>query len=438
MPSPEVLGILGFVAMFLLLGMGIHVGISMAVVGFIGTGMMMGFSRSLSMLVTTPYFTVSDYSFVVLPMFLLMGELAFQGGIGVLLYKAAAKWLGNIKGGLAMATTAANALLGAVTGSTLAAAATFSKLAVPEMRRYNYDMKLASGVVAASGTLAVLIPPSGVMVLYTILAEQVSLGKLMIAGFIPGIISAILYMLMIYGRVRYNPSLAPPLDETVTWKERIFAIRWLTPVIVVLIGMLGGIYTGVFSPIEAGAVGAFTVFVVVLVRRSLSFSKFKEAVINTAISTGMICLVIVGAMVFGRFLMLTGLPEALLSFVSGLDIPPLGILVVILLIYIVLGCIMDVPAMLVITIPMFHPMLHGLGLDDIWVAILVIKIVEVAAITPPIGMNVYVVKSVLGDVVSIGDLFRGILPFFIIDVLTLAILVALPQISLWLPSTMYK
>jgi C4-dicarboxylate transporter DctM subunit len=436
MPSPEMLGILGFVVMFALLGMGVHVGISMAIVGFLGSTMMVGYSRSLSMAVTTPYFTIADYSFIVLPMFILMGELAFQGGIGVLLYKAASKWLGNTKGGLAMATTAANAMLGAITGSTLAAAATFSKLAIPEMKRYNYDMKLASGVVAASGTLAVLIPPSGVMVLYTILTG-VSLGKLMIAGFIPGIISAIIYMVMIWGRVKLNPSLAPPITEVASLKDKFSSLRWLTPVIVVLIVMLGGIYTGVFSPVEAGSIGAFTVFVVVIARRSMSFSAFKAAIANTAISTAMVCLVIVGAMVFGRFLMLTGLPEALLDFVNSLAIPPVGILVVILGIYVVLGCIMDVPAMLVITIPMFYPLLHGLGLDDIWVAILVIKIVEIAAVTPPIGMNVYVVKSVLGDVVTITDLFRGILPFFIMDILTLIILVAVPQLSLWLPSNMY-
>jgi C4-dicarboxylate transporter DctM subunit len=435
--SPELLGILGFVAMFALLALGIHVGIALAVIGFIGSAMMLGFSRSLSMLVTTPYFTVADYAFVVLPMFIMMGELAFQGGIGVLLYKAASKWLGRLQGGLAMATTAANAMLGAITGSTLAAAATFSKLAVPEMKRYNYDNKLAAGVVAASGTLAVMIPPSGVMVLYCILTP-VSLGKLMIAGFIPGVISAIIYMIMIYSRVRLNPRLGPPSTEVVSWKERFLSIRWLTPVIIVMIAMLGGIYTGVFSPVEAGSIGAFTVFVVVVVRRSISPSLLKTALVNTALSTGMICLVIVGAMVFGRFLMLTGLPEALLSFVSSLAIPPVGVLVVILLIYVALGCIMDVPAMLVITVPMFYPLLNGLGLNDIWVAILIIKIVEIAAITPPIGMNVYVVKSVLGDIVTIGELFRGILPFFIMDILTLALLVAIPQISLWLPSTMFQ
>jgi C4-dicarboxylate transporter DctM subunit len=437
MPSPELLGILGFVAMFALLALGIHIGIALGVIGFIGCAVMLGFSRSLSLLVTTPYYVVANYNFIVLPMFILMGEMAFQGGIGILLYKAASKWLGRLHGGLAMATTAASALLGAITGSTLAAAATFGKLAIPEMRRHKYDNKLATGVVAASGTLAVMIPPSGIMVLYCILTD-VSLGKLMIAGIIPGFMSAAIYMVMIYLRVRLNPRLGPSSTEIVSWKERVLSIRWLTPVAVVMAAMLGGIYTGVFTPIEAGSIGAFTVFIVVLARRSVSPSTLITTLVNTIRTSAMIGLVIVGAMVFGRFLMVTALPDALLAFVSNLAISPIGILVVILLIYIVLGCIMDVPAMIVITVPMFYPLLHGLGLEDIWVAILIIKIVEIAAITPPIGLNVYVLKGVVGDVISVGDIFRGILPFFVMDILTLALLVAVPWIVLWLPSTMFQ
>ena len=437
MLSPELLGILGFFFMFVLLAMGLHIGISLGVIGFIGCAIMLGFSKSLSMLVTTPYYVVANYAFIVLPMFIFMGEMAFQGGIGILLYKAAAKWLGRLHGGLAMATTAAAAAFGAITGSTLAAAATFGKLAIPEMKRHNYDAKLSAGVVAASGTLAVLIPPSGIMVLYSILTD-VSLGKIMIAGIIPGFMSATIYMVMIYFRVRLNPRLGPRSTEIVSWKERFSSVRWLTPVAVVMIAMLGGIYTGVFTPIEAGSVGAFVVFVVVLARRSITPSMLVTTLANTIRASSMIGLVIVGAMVFGRFLMLTDLPEALLAFVTGLAIPPVGVLVVILLIYVVLGCIMDVPAMIVITVPMFYPLLHGLGLDDIWVAVLIIKIVEIAAITPPIGLNVYVLKGVVGDAVSVGDIFRGILPFFVMDILTLALLVAVPKITVWLPSMMFK
>jgi C4-dicarboxylate transporter, DctM subunit len=437
MISPEILGILGFVVMFVLLALGIHVGISMAVVGFFGCAMMLGFSKSLSQLVATPYFTVADYSFIVLPMFIMMGELAFQGGIGVLLYKVASKWLGRLHGGLAMATVAANALFGAISGSTLAATATFGKLAVPEMMRYNYDKKLATGVVASAGTLAVMIPPSGTMVIYCIMTE-VSLGKLMMAGFVPGIIIAILYMIMIYFRVRLNRSLGPPIAGSVSWREKFSSIRWLIPLMIIVVVMLGGIYIGIFSPVEAGAVGAFTVLIVVLARRSLSFPQFKDAVINTTLTTGMICLVLVGAMVFGKFLMLTGLPEKLLLWVSSLQIPPLGVLVVILVIYIILGCILDVPSMLVITLPIFYPLLSGLGFDGVWLGILVILEVEMGVITPPIGMNVFVLKSVVGDLASVSDIFRGIFPFFLMDVLVMVILVAFPVLSLWLPSMMFN
>ena len=436
MTNPEIIGIIGFLAMFVLLAGGIHIGISLGVIGFIGCGIMLGFSRSLSLLVTTPYYVVADYNFIVLPMFILMGELAFQGGIGILLYKAAAKWLGRLHGGLAMATTAASAALGAITGSSLASTATFGKMALPEMRRHNYDSSLSAGVVAASGTLAVMIPPSGIMVLYTILAP-VSLGKLMIAGVIPGFISALIYMVMIYTRVRLNPKLGPRTTEAISWTERFTSIRWLVPVIIVMVAMLGGIYVGIFSPIEAGAVGAFTVFLVVLARRSISLPKMMDTLVNTVRSASMIGLVIVGAMIFGRFLMLTELPDALTVFVSNLNIPPRAILGVILAIYIVLGCIMDVPAMIVITVPIFYPVLHGLGLDDIWVAILIIKIVEIAAVTPPIGLNVYVLKGVAGDEVTVTDIFRGIIPFFIMDVLTLVLLLFVPQIVTWLPSTMF-
>ncbi|MEJ2739789.1 MAG: TRAP transporter large permease [Dehalococcoidia bacterium] len=411
--SPELIGILGFLAMFVLLAIGIHIGISLGVIGLIGCGIMLGFSRSISLLVTTPYYVVADYNFIVLPMFILMGEMAFQGGIGILLYRAASKWLGRLHGGLAMATTAASAALGAITGSSLAATATFGKMALPEMRRHNYDDSLSAGVVAASGTLAVMIPPSGIMVLYTILAP-VSLGKLMIAGVIPGFISAFIYMVMIYTRVRLNPQLGPRSTEMVSWKDRFASIRWLTPVLIVMLAMLGGIYVGIFSPIEAGAVGAFTVFLVVMARRSLSLSQLMSTLVNTVRASAMIGLVI-----------------------SNLQISPVAILCVVLAIYIVLGCIMDVPAMIVITVPIFYPVLHGLGLDDIWVAILIIKIVEIAAVTPPIGLNVYVLKGVVGDDVTVGSIFRGIIPFFIMDVLTLVLLVAVPQIALWLPSTMF-
>jgi len=437
MLSPELIGVLGILAMLAGIALGIHIAVTFGLVGFIGCVTLIGFSKSLSVLTTTPFYTTANYSFVVLPMFILMGELAFQGGIGRLLYTAASKWLGRLYGGLAMATTAAAALFGAITGSSLAAAATFGKLAIPEMLKFNYDSKLAGGSVAAAGSMAALIPPSGLMVLYCIFTE-VSLGKALIGGIIPGALSALIYMVMIYVRVRLNPSLGPPSLEVVPWKEKILAIRWLAPIAITATVMLGGIYGGIFSPVEGGSVGAFAVFVIVVARGSLSLRALKTSLANTAQTSAMIFFLIIGAMIFSKFLTLSGLPDAVLRFVSGLAVQRLVILIIILFIYIVLGTFMDVIAMLAITLPIFFPLLHdGLGYDGVWLAIITIKLVEVAVITPPIGLNVYVVKAVVGDLVSLGDLFRGIVPFFMMDVLTLIILVAFPQISLWLPSKMF-
>jgi len=437
MLSPELVAVLGLLLMFAGLFLGVQLAITLGAIGFAGCAMIIGFSKSISLLTTTPYSTVTDYSFIVLPMFILMGELAFQGGIGSLLYSAAVKWLGRLHGGLAMATAVANAFFGAISGSSLAAVATFGKIALPEMLSYKYDSKLACGVICAAGTLASLIPPSGIMILYTIFT-QVSLSKLMIAGIVPGLLEALCYMALIYFRVRLNPRLAPRSLEVVPFKEKLLAIRWLTPIAIVIIVMFGGIYAGVFSPIEAGAVGAFTVLVVVLARRSLPMPTLRISLANTLYTSAMIFWVIVGAMIFGKFLVLSGLVDMLQDFVTGLAVPPIVILMVVLFIYVVLGCIMSVIEMLVITLPIFFPLLHGLGFDGVWLGILVVKIVEMAAITPPYGLNIYVLKGVIGDVVSIGGLFRGIFPFFIIDVLNLVLLVIFPQICLWLPSMMYQ
>ena len=436
MLSPELVGVLGIIVLFLGLSMGFHIGVTLAGVGFLGFVALMGFHKSLGMLTTTPYYTVADYSFIVLPLFLLMGEFAFQGGIGQLLYKAAAKWLGRIYGGLAMATTASAALFSSLTGSSLATAATFSKLAVPEMMALNFDKKLACGVVAASGSLAALIPPSGLMVLFSVFTE-VSLGKLFIAGIFPGILSAMIYICMIYFRVRMDPSSGPRTTDIASFKEKVLILRWLAPVGIVVVVMLGGIYGGIFSPIEAGAVGAFTVFIVVVARRSLSLAAMKTSLMNAARTSAMIFFLVIGSIIFGKFLVISGLPDTLLTFVKDLAVPRIFILVSVLLLYTVLGTFLDVVAMLAITLPTFFPLLHGLGFDGIWIGILTIKMIEIAAITPPIGLNVYVVKGVVGDVINLRDLFQGILPFFAMDVLTLAILVAFPQISLWLPSKMF-
>ena len=436
MTSSELIGVLGFIVMLLGIFLGIHLGVVLSLVGFAGFVTLLGFSKSISVLVTTPYHLVTNYSFIVLPMFVLMGEFTVQGGLGRLLFKAFYLWMGRIHGGVAVGTTAASAIYGAISGSSMAATAVFSKIAVPEMMRLNYDKKFACGVVAAAGPIDAMIPPSGLMVLYCILTG-VSLGKVMIGGIIPGVLTALAYMGMIYIRARLNPNLGPPSRESFSLREKTAAIGWLTPVLIVVIVMIGGIYVGIFSPVEAGAVGAFSVFAVVLARRSIDLRALIDVLTNTATTSGMIFFVLIGGIIFGKFVALSGLSEWLLRFVKGIEAPPLVILSVILFIYLILGCIMDVPAMLVTTLPIFFPILDGLGLDGVWFGILIIQICEIGVITPPIGMNVFVMKAVLGDLISLEDLFRGIFPLFILFLLILAVLVAFPILSLWLPSKMF-
>jgi tripartite ATP-independent transporter DctM subunit len=437
MPSPEIIGIIGLIVMLIALFLGVHIGVVLGGVGLTGCIVLMGFTKGVSLLATTAYYTTSDYGFIALPMFLMMGELAFQGGIGSLLYAAVSKWMGHHYGGLPMATTVANALFATIAGDSLSATATFGKIAVPEMLRYRCDQSFSCGVVASAGCLAVLIPPSGVMILYCIFTS-VSLGKLMIAGFIPGIMSAVIYLTYIYTKVRLNPGLAPRSQGAPTWKERFIAIRWLIPIAIVVVVMFGGIYTGIFSPVEAGAIGAFTVLIVILARKTLSLSRFKKSISNVARTTTMIFLVIIGAMIFSKFLVVAGIPDMMLNFITSLNVSPIMILIIILIIYLVLGTFMGVVAMLAVTLPIFFPLSQGLGFEGVWFGIIIILMCEIAALTPPVGLNVYVLKAVVGDLVSIGTIFRGVLPFFILNLIIVVILISFPKISLWLPSMMFK
>ncbi len=435
--SPEMIGGIGLVVMIVALLLGIHIGIVLGGVGLVGCIVLQGFGKGVGILSSTAYYTISNYAFIALPMFLLMGEFAFQGGIGKLLYAAVSKWMGHLHGGLAMATSAANALFATIAGDSLSATATFGKIAIPEMVQYKYDKRLACGVVASAGCLAVLIPPSGVMILYCIFTS-VSLGKLMMAGFIPGIISTVLYMSYIYARVRITPSLAERSQQVPSLRERFFSIRWLIPLGIVILVMFGGIYTGIFSPIEAGSIGAFTVLVIIILRKDLSVAKFIAAMTNVARTTSMIFLVIIGSMIFSKFLVFAGLPDLIMRFIEGLNVSPFVVLLMMIFIYLILGCLMSIVAMLAITLPIFYPLLEHLGFNGIWFGIIVVLMCEIGALTPPVGMNVYVLKAVVGDLASTGEIFQGIVPFFFINLIIVAILIAFPQLSLLLPTLMFK
>ena len=437
MMEPHFTVLFGILAMLLLLATGMHVAIAILIVSFVGLSILLGVKSSLTFLMTTPFSSAMGYGFVVLPLFVLMGEFAVQGKIAPLMYDAMSKLLGRLRGGLAMATTGAIAAFGTVTGSSLVSVAVFSKIAVPQMSKYNYDTKLSCGVVAASATLAALIPPSGMMIMYTIFTDE-SLGRMLIGGFIPGAVSAALYMAMIYTRVRLNPKLAPTLVEAVPWREKVQALGKLTPVVILVIVMLGGIYFGICSPYEAGGLGALTIFVLSLILRKFTFAGFKKSLINTARLTSSLFFLLIIAMLFGKFMTVSGLQQILNDFVLGLQVPTAFIIIACLCVYFVLGTFMDAISQMAITLPVFYPLLTHLGVDGIWFGILFIKMCEIAQITPPIGISVYVTQGILSDVISLPGLFKAIFPFLLIDILTVAILFAFPQIVLWLPSMMFQ
>jgi tripartite ATP-independent transporter DctM subunit len=366
-----------------------------------------------------------------------MGEFAVQGRIAPLMYEAMSKVLGWCRGGLAIATTGAVAAFGTVTGSSLVSVAVFSKIAVPEMKKYQYDTQLSCGVVAASATLAALIPPSGMMIMYTIFTDE-SLGRMLIGGFIPGALSAAIYMAMIYIRVRLNPKLAPMRVEAVPWKDKIIASSKLTPVVILVVVMLGGIYFGICSPYEAGALGALTIFVIGLVLKNFTLASFKLSLMNTARLTSSLFFLLIIAMLFGKFMTVSGMQKIIADFVLGLEVPTFVIVMACLGVYFVLGTFMDAISQMAITLPIFYPMLTSLGVDGIWFGILFIKMCEIAQITPPIGISVYVTQGILSDIISLPGLFKAIFPFFVADIFTVILLFVFPQIILWLPSMMFQ
>jgi tripartite ATP-independent transporter DctM subunit len=433
--DPPIIGLIGIGVLILLILLGVPIAVSSSVVGFVGCIVLLGLKPALGVMYTIPIDKVATYSLSVIPLFILMGGFALYGGIGHELYAACVRWLGRFPGGLAIATTAANALFGACSGSSLAAAATFTKLSVPEMARYNYHPRLTLGVIAASGTMAAMIPPSGMMVVFCTFAD-VSLGKLLIAGIIPGVLEAIAYMISIYVRSRMNPKLGPRVEVRVSLRERLFALRYLLTAAVVFLVLAGGIYLGVFSPTEGGAAGAFVIFLIVVSRRKLSWAGFMLSLRETVTTSALIFFIIVGAMVFAQFLAVSRLPHFFTVMVTKQAVPPLVVVVMIMGIYLFLGTFLDAVAMMALTLPILFPLTESLGINGIWFGILVIKMTEIALITPPLGLNVYVVKGLAPEGTRLEDIFAGIMPFLLMDIVTLALMIVFPQIVLWIPNTM--
>jgi len=431
--EPITIGLLGIALLLILLVLGMPIAFAAALAGFLGLFMLRGWDVATEVMGFLPHPIATEYTLTVLPMFIMMGYFAFHAGLTRQVYWAARQWVGHLPGGLAIATVFGNAGFAACSGASTASAAVFARVALPEMRGFGYDRKLAAGVVAASGTLAALIPPSALIVVYAVIVEQ-SIGSLLIAGIIPGIVSALIYALMLYFRIRVNPSLGSPLPPA-SLRERLTSLRTVWGILAIFITVVGGLYFGVFTPTEAGAAGAFSTFILALTSRGFTWSKLKESLMDTVRTTAMIFLLIIGVLIFIRLLALSGVTDAFIKFMLGLPLPRLGILMCILLVYVVLGMFMDAIGMMLLTLPLFFPIVVGLGYDPIWFGIIVIKCCEICLITPPVGLNVYVVRGIASDI-PLEDIFRGIIPFFLMDILTVGLLIALPQLVTFLPNTM--
>ncbi len=431
--SPEITGILGILLMFLLLALRMYIGMAMALVGFLGLWFLIGFDAGISILGITPLAEGSSYTLSVIPLFVLMGQFAFASGISTDIYKTVYTWMGHFRGGLAMATVIACAGFAAICGSSLATGATMGMVAIPEMKKYRYDNRLSTGSVAAGGTLGILIPPSIGFVIYGILTE-VSIGKLFMAGFIPGILLAILFTITIYIQCAINPRMGPKGQKR-SWQAKIRALAGTWGMLLLFIIVIGGIYMGVFTPTEAAGIGAFGAFLISIFKRKMSWNKLVECLMESGKTTAMIFLIIIGANIFSTFLGLARLPMGLADFVAGLAFPKMIILSGIIVIFIILGCVMDCYAIMILTVPIIFPVIEAMQFDPIWFGVLMVIVLEIGLITPPVGLNVFVLKGAAPDV-PLTVIFKGIWPFLLTALVAIILLIVFPQIALFLPSLM--
>lgn len=422
--TASLIGLAGFLFLAFI---GMPIGFAFGLVGFCGTVYLMGLEPGLALLASAPWQWASNSGFVVVPLFVLMGTFAFYSGISEALYVAANKWMGRLPGGLAIATNLACTGFAACTGTSLASAATMGTIAYPQMKKYKYDDRLATGIIGAGGTLGILIPPSIFFIIYGFITQQ-PIGDLFIAGILPGVMISCLFSLLILVMCIRNPSLGPK-GESVPFNEKLRSLSGIWGVLVLFILVIGGLYVGIFAPSEAGAIGAAGSFLVAVFRRT-GVKKLFRATVDSLNLTCMIMTITIGAMIFNVFVTLTGVPTLFASWIVSLPVSPYMILCLILLMYIPLGMVMDVMAMILLTVPVIFPIITGLGFDPIWFGVLIVVMCELANLTPPVGMTVYVVHGVTG--VPLDQVFRGNFPFVLVMIFGLAILVAFPEISLYL------
>jgi tripartite ATP-independent transporter DctM subunit len=428
--SPETTGIAGIALLLLLFLLRMPVAFAMAFAGFIGFAYLSGIESAFTILAHDIFETLSSYPLSVIPLFILMGSFAFASGISQRLYTTSYTWVGQLKGGLTVATVLACSGFAAICGSTAATAATMGKIALPEMKKYGYDDELATGTIAAAGTLGILIPPSTVLIVYGILTEE-SIGKLFVAGILPGFLLSLFFIVTVVLLCLRNPDIGPPGPPT-TWKQKLKATTGIVEAILLFLLTIGGLFLGWFSPTQAGAIGAFGALVIGVIRGRLKLTIAIEAAKDGLRTACMVLFIITGATVFGHFLAISNIPFVLAEWVGGLPIPPIAVMAVIIFIYFIGGFFMDSMALIVVTIPIFFPVVMNLGFDPIWFGVIIVLVGEMGVITPPVGVNVFVIKGIAPDI-PLRRIFRGILPFLVALIILTVLLTVFPKIATFLP-----
>ncbi|MFC1580724.1 TRAP transporter large permease subunit [Thermodesulfobacteriota bacterium] len=431
--SRPVMGVIGVILLIVLLFSSMPIGPVMALIGFIGFTYLVNLNASLSILSTSPYRSAANHAMSTIPLFMLMGLLCFHAELSKDIYRTLRNWMGRLPGGLAMSTVGGCAGFAAVSGSSLATAVTMGTIALPEMKRYKYDDGLACGSIAAGGSIGILIPPSIAFIIYASLTEE-SIGRLFIAGVIPGLMEAVFYILTIYIICKIKPAMGPPGPSS-TLREKIVSLKDTWGVLVLFFLVIGGIYGGIFTPTEAAGVGAFGAFALGMIRRKLTLKKILDSLAEASKNTAMLMLMLVGADIFGYFLTMSQIPFLLAEFVVGLPVHSAVTMWAILAVYIILGCIMPIIPAIILTVPIFFPVVTGLGYDPIWFGVIVVTMAEMGQITPPVGINVFILAGVAEDV-PLGKIFKGIFPFVLADIVRVILIFFIPALALWLPSLM--
>ncbi len=433
--DPVIVGYIGAGLLFFFLAIGIPVGIAMAVIGV--AGMLVGVGELLTwgQLRVLPFWVVNNYAFAVLPMFVLMGILAESSGITRDVFYSSDLWLRRLRGGLYQAVIVGSAVFAAISGSTIVNAVVFTRIAFPQMLKYGYSKSLSIGAIAGSGSFAAMIPPSITMVIYAIITEQ-SVGQLLVAGVIPGLITAVVYLSGVYLLVRARPVLAPPINVPVSMKERWQSMLYVWPVIILMMIVLGGIYGGWFPPSAAGAAGAFGAFCLAIAKKKTLKGWLPPALYDAASISCVIFIILIGGLLLSRMLVVVGVIDQLVEVITSIADTPLKFMIFVSILYILLGCFLDTTSMMVVTLPFLFPVVVELGIDPIWFGIVLVKLIEISVITPPVGINLFAVLSAVGDKAEFHHVVKGVIPFIVFDLIVLALLIVFPELATWLPQKM--